>query len=138
MSDVVPPQHPIHMHCYSDSLSNATELCRRWPNLRFGFTGSITFQDREGKAGGKGIKGKGGVVKKKGEAKNRELISGLPLERLLLETDGPYMCPEPFRGQTAHAGHVHRVAERIAEWQGRPLGDVMAATRASNKVVYGF
>ena len=27
------------------------------------------------------------------------------------ETDGPYMCPEPFRGQTAHPGHVHRVAE---------------------------
>lgn len=63
---------------------------------------------------------------------------GLPLERLLLETDGPYMCPEPFRGQTAHPGHVHRVAERIAEWQGRPLGEVLASTRRSTRVVYGI
>ena len=41
---------------------------------------------------------------------------------VLIETDGPYMCPEPCRGQTAHPGHVHRVAERVAEWQCVDLG----------------
>merc|ERR1712232_1522313 len=139
LSEEVPRDHPIHMHCFSDSLESAHELCRLWPKLRIGFTGSITFKDRDGgKAAGKGVKGKGGNVEKKGEAKNQELIRGLPVERLLLETDGPYMCPEPFRGQTSHAGHVHRVAEKIAEWQGTSLGEVMAATRASNRVVYGF
>jgi len=67
-----------------------------------------------------------------------ELVNGLPLDRLLLETDGPYMCPEPFRGQTSHPGHVHRVAERIAELQGRSLGEVMEITRRSTNVVYGI
>jgi len=132
LRDIVPPEHPVHIHCYGDSLDHAKQLCDRWPNLRLGFTGSITFRDKP-----KG-KGKGGLIEKKGEAHSRELISGLPVDRLLLETDGPYMCPDPFRGQTAHPGHVHRVAEKIAEWKGLSLGDVMKATRHSTKIVYGI
>lgn len=135
LSELMPPGHPMHIHCYSDSLEHAKELCARWPRLRIGFTGAITFRDSPGK-GGK--KGKGGEVEKKGEAHCRALVQGLPLERLLIETDGPYMCPDPFRGQTAHPGHVHRVAERIAEWQGLGLGEVLAATRHSTRVVYGI
>lgn len=134
LRELVPERHPVHIHCYSDSLEHARQLCSGWPNLRIGFTGAITFRDR-GKASGKG---KGGVEEKKGERHCEELVRGLPLERLLIETDGPYMCPEPFRGQTAHPGHVHRVAERIAEWQARELGDVMVATRKSTTVVYGI
>lgn len=135
----VPRTHPIHMHCFSDSLDYAHALLDGWPNLHIGFTGSITFKDKPGKGGkgGRGAKGAGGVVEKKGEAHNRELVARLPLERLLIETDGPYMCPEPFRGQTAHPGHVHRVAEQIAEWQRRDLGEVLRATRLSTRAVYG-
>lgn len=134
LQELVPTEHPIHMHCYGDSLENALALCARWPRLRIGFTGAITFKDRPDK--GKGKKGKGGLVEKKGQAHCQELVCGLPLDRLLIETDGPYMCPDPFRGQTAHPGHVHRVAEKIAEWKRCPLGEVMAATRASTAVVY--
>jgi len=130
-AEIVPPLHPVHIHCYSDSLRHARELCDGWPNLRIGFTGAITFRDKPGKGAGKGRE-------KKGEAHCEELVRGLPLERLLVETDGPYMCPEPFRGQTAHPGHVHRVAERIAAWKDRELGEVMAATRNSTRVVYGI
>lgn len=131
------------MHCFSDSLQYAQELLARWPKLRIGFTGAITFQD--GKA-----KGKGGKVKRGGMEHCRELVQGLPLDRLLIapgrmalaflaeETDGPYMCPEPFRGQTAHPGHVHRVAERIAEWKQVGLGEVMEATWRSTVTVYGM
>eukprot|EP00927_Polykrikos_kofoidii_P036679 TRINITY_DN30964_c0_g1_i1.p1 TRINITY_DN30964_c0_g1~~TRINITY_DN30964_c0_g1_i1.p1 ORF type:complete len:486 (-),score=71.99 TRINITY_DN30964_c0_g1_i1:28-1437(-) len=139
--EVVPEDHPIHMHCYGDSLELAVELCRRWPRLRVGFTGAITFRDppqtKRGKGKGQGQVSSVGVKEKKGEEHCRELVTGLPTERLLLETDGPYMCAEPFRGQTAHPGHVHRVAERIAAWQGEPLTHVLAATRSSTKVVYG-
>eukprot|EP00927_Polykrikos_kofoidii_P037693 TRINITY_DN31902_c0_g1_i1.p1 TRINITY_DN31902_c0_g1~~TRINITY_DN31902_c0_g1_i1.p1 ORF type:complete len:455 (+),score=53.52 TRINITY_DN31902_c0_g1_i1:57-1421(+) len=138
----LPQDHPVHMHCYSDSLGLVLELCRRWQKLRVGFTGAITFRDApqrsKGREKGNGKISVAGVVEKKGEEHCRELVQGLPAERLLLETDGPYMCPEPFRGQTAHPGHVHRVAERIAAWQGKSLGDVMAATRASTVVVYGI
>eukprot|EP00928_Gymnodinium_smaydae_P079121 TRINITY_DN63135_c0_g1_i1.p1 TRINITY_DN63135_c0_g1~~TRINITY_DN63135_c0_g1_i1.p1 ORF type:complete len:433 (-),score=59.35 TRINITY_DN63135_c0_g1_i1:141-1439(-) len=119
--EIVPAEHPVHLHCYSDSLRLALELCSGWKNLRVGFTGGITFGDRSPK----------GVAQE-------QLVKGIPLERLLIETDGPYMCPAPFRGQTAHPGHVHRVAERIAEWHGKPLAEVMIATRKSTAVVYGI
>mmetsp|Transcript_63409 Transcript_63409/g.206745 ORF Transcript_63409/g.206745 Transcript_63409/m.206745 type:complete len:438 (+) Transcript_63409:100-1413(+) len=141
LEETVPQDHPIHIHCFGDSLEHARQLIERWPRLRIGFTGAITFRDRASKSGGKPsskAKGKGGVEEKKGEEHCRELVQGLPLERLLIETDGPYMCPEPFRGQTAHPGHVHRVAERIADWHARPLSEVMAATRQSTRVVYGI
>lgn len=135
LSEAVPSEHPIHIHCYSDSLSHAQDLIKRFPNLRIGFTGAITFRDKSGKAKAKGKEAKGG--EKKGEAHCRELIQGLPLDRLLIETDGPYMCPDPFRGQTAHPGFVHLVAERIAEWKDVPLGHVMDATRKNTATVYG-
>mmetsp|Transcript_44003 Transcript_44003/g.94806 ORF Transcript_44003/g.94806 Transcript_44003/m.94806 type:complete len:455 (+) Transcript_44003:58-1422(+) len=131
----LPKDHPIHIHCYSDSLELARALIEHFPNLRIGFTGSITFKDKPGNKGKS--KGKGGLTEKKGEEHNWELVFHLPLERLLIETDGPYMCPEPFRGQTAHPGHVHRVAEKIAEWQGVSITEVLRATRESTRVVYG-
>eukprot|EP00439_Symbiodinium_sp_Y106_P039188 s3627_g4.t2 len=110
LTRVVPQHHPIHIHCFGDSLEHAQELISHYPRLRIGFTGAITFSDPPGK--GKAGKGKRkGNEAKKGQEHCRELIQGLPLDRLLIETDGPYMCPEPFRGQTAHPGHVHRVAE---------------------------
>jgi len=147
LKQIVPQHHPIHVHCFSDSLEYAEELMSYYPNLRIGFTGAITFRDRDKGKGGKGKDGKGKDGKdgkdgkgkvKKGEEHCRELVQGLPLERLLIETDGPYMCPEPFRGQTAHPGHVHRVAERIAEWKNVRLGDVMNATWKSTVTVYGL
>lgn len=53
------------------------------------------------------------------------------------ETDGPYMCPEPFRGQTAHPGHVHRVAET---WTSRPKkmgnGQIFHHMIISDKMVH--
>lgn len=140
LRDVVPPQHPIHIHCFSDSLAHAEELCERWENLRIGFTGAITFAPKgPGKGKAKG-KGKAGAPQREegGPEHFEELLRRLPLARLLLETDGPYMCPSPFRGQTAHPGHVHRVAERIAEVKAVPLAEVMAATRASCRAVYGI
>merc|ERR1712080_568366 len=67
-----------------------------------------------------------------------ELLTYLPLSRLLIETDGPYMCPEPFRGQTSHPGHVHRVAERIARIKDLTLARVIAETRENCRSVYGI
>ena len=51
-------------------------------------------------------------------------------DRLLIVTDGPYICPDPLRGHTAHPGHVHPVAEKIAEWQGKPVGDWLPCAAA--------
>lgn len=62
---------------------------------------------------------------------------GIPLERMVLETDGPYMAPTPYRGGTAHPGMVHKVAERIAEVKGVDLGLVLRTTRENTRRVYG-
>merc|ERR1712176_667166 len=135
-----PPQHPVHMHCYTDSLEHALVLLDCWENLRIGFTGCVTFSledNGQPKGKGKGKKGKGRGPQDRPEH-FLQLLQGIPLSRMLIETDGPYMCPEPFRGQTAHPGHVHRVAEKIAEVKGVPLLEVMEATRESCRVVYGI
>jgi TatD DNase family protein len=108
-------------------------MCQHFENLRIGFTGSVTFLPKSAKGVGKG--------QAQHEESNYQqmikLMRGIPLERMLLETDGPYMCPAPFRGQTAHPGHVHRVAERIAEVRGISVEKVLAATRESARAVYG-
>jgi len=137
LSDLVPRHHPIHIHCYSDSVRHALQLCEQWENLRIGFTGSITFLPKNRPKGGGKAKAKIDS-QLEGPEHTWDLLRCIPLSRMLIETDGPYMCPEPFRGQTAHPGHVHRVAEKIAEVKGVPLLEVMEATRESCRVVYGI
>ncbi|CAE7250791.1 unnamed protein product, partial [Symbiodinium pilosum] len=51
---LVPENHPIHIHCFGDSLQHAEELIAHYPRLRIGFTGAITFSDRPGKGKRKG------------------------------------------------------------------------------------
>jgi TatD DNase family protein len=57
-----------------------------------------------------------------------EAIRETPLDRLLLETDGPYLAPVPHRGKRNEPGFVGRVAERIAQVRGLSVEDVIAAT----------
>ena len=47
-----------------------------------------------------------------------EVIADTPLERIMIETDAPYMAPEPFRGKRCDSGYVYRVAETIAQVKG--------------------
>ncbi len=47
-----------------------------------------------------------------------EVIAWAPLDRLMVETDSPYMAPEPFRGRRCDSGYVYRVAETIAQLKG--------------------
>ncbi|HEX6105517.1 MAG TPA: TatD family hydrolase [Gemmatimonadales bacterium] len=57
-----------------------------------------------------------------------QAIRDTPLDRLLLETDGPYLAPVPHRGNRNEPAYVRRVAERIAEVRGVPVDDLIAAT----------
>ena len=59
--------------------------------------------------------GAGGVVTYKNSRKLKEIVRYMPLDRLLLETDAPYLPPEPWRGTRNQSLHLHRVAEVIAE-----------------------
>ena len=57
----------------------------------------------------------GGAITFKGAHKNLEALAAVPLDRLLLETDAPYMTPVPFRGQTNRPDYVSLVADKAAE-----------------------
>ena len=56
-----------------------------------------------------------GVVTYKNARKALEVIDWLPMDRIMIETDSPYLTPEPFRGKRNDSGKVHLVAEKIAQ-----------------------
>lgn len=93
-------------HCYSGSLEMARELVKRGWYL--GFTGVITFKNAR---------------------KAVEVAQWAPLNRLLVETDCPYMAPEPFRGQRSDSTMIPKMVEKIAALRGLPVETVAKATR---------
>ena len=54
----------------------------------------------------------------------------------MLETDCPFMAPEPFRGKRNHPGYLYRMAEKLAEIRGITLEEVHAATFENGKRLY--
>ena len=60
----------------------------------------------------------------------------LPHDRLVLETDCPYMAPEPFRGKRNHPGYLYRMAEKLAELWELPVEEVQTITLENGKRLY--
>jgi TatD DNase family protein len=67
---------------------------------------------------------------KKAEAL-QEVAKAVPLDRILIETDAPYLAPMPFRGKRNQPAYVPRIAAKIAELKGLPIIEVEAATTAN-------
>ena len=88
-------------HCYSGSAEMARELVKR--GWYIGFTGVITFKNAR---------------------RAVEVVEDMPLSRLLLETDCPYMAPEPYRGKRNDSRYLYRMAERVAEIRNMDPEDV--------------
>jgi len=93
------------MHCFTESLAVAESA------IELGFY--ISFS---------------GIVTFKNAAALREVAAAIPLERMLIETDSPYLAPVPHRGQTNQPGYVKHVAEEIARVRGLTPEAVGAAT----------
>jgi TatD DNase family protein len=58
----------------------------------------------------------------------RDVVRAVPLDRLLVETDSPYLAPVPFRGRSNEPAFVARVAEVVAELKGVPVAALIEAT----------
>ena len=100
-------------HCYSGSAEMAMELVKR--GWYIGFTGVLTFKNAR---------------------KAVEVASAIPLERLVLETDCPYMAPEPFRGKRNHPGYLYRMAEKLAQIRGLSVEEIHRITTENGKRLY--
>lgn len=98
----------IVMHCYSSSLEVARDLIKM--NVKLGIGGVVTF--------------KNGV-------KLKEVVQNVPIENLLLETDSPYMSPEPLRGKQNKPYNCYLIAEKIAELKGISLESVLEITTSN-------
>ncbi len=66
----------------------------------------------------------------------RAIAARVPLDRVLIETDAPFLAPHPFRGKRNEPAHVRLVAERLAEVRGVSLADVAAATTANAQALF--
>ena len=100
-------------HCYSGSAEMAKELVKR--GWYIGFTGVLTFKNAR---------------------KAVEVAASIPLDRIVLETDCPYMAPEPFRGKRNDPGKLYRMAEKLAEIRGLSEEEIESVTTENGKRLY--
>ncbi len=80
--------------------------------------------------------GVGGVVTFKNSRKLKEVVDAVPLTSILLETDCPYLAPEPFRGKRNQSSYLTFVAEKIAEIKGITPEEVIDVTEKNAKMMY--
>lgn len=79
-----------------------------------------------------------GVVSFKKAAEVHESAKLVPLDRLLVETDAPFLTPVPYRGRQNEPGYVRYVAQAVADLKGLDLAEVAEATYANTMRIYGL
>lgn len=102
-------------HCYSGSLEDAKTLVKL--GWMLSFTGVITYKNAR---------------------KSLEVIDWLPMDRIMIETDSPYLTPEPFRGRRNDSGKVYRVVETIAQVKGLDLEEAAQITMENGIRFFGI
>jgi len=109
------PDARILLHCFSGSAEQAIEY------VGLGCTISVA-----------------GPITYKNNKKTLRVAMEIPLAHLLIETDSPYLTPEPLRGRPNEPANVEFVARKVAELRGLPYEDVCAATLANAKRFFGI
>ena len=105
LKKVVDGSFPVILHCYGYSVEMAHEFLKL--GIYFGIGGVVTFKN--------GVK----LV---------EVVKEMPLEHLLLETDSPYLSPEPYRGKENEPIRIINIAEKIAQIKNISVEKVLETT----------
>ena len=100
-------------HCYSGAAEMAQQLVKK--GWYIGFTGVLTFKNAR---------------------KAVETASAIPIERIVLETDCPYMSPEPYRGKRNDPGRLIHMAQKLAQIRDLPVEKVIEITTENAKRLY--
>ncbi|MFA5523198.1 MAG: TatD family hydrolase [Tissierellales bacterium] len=103
------------LHCYSGSLEMAKEYMKM--GFYISFAGPVTF---------------------KNSRISKEVAKNIPLDRILIETDSPYLTPEPKRGKRNEPLNVRYVAAMIAELRGLPFEEVAVSTSKNVKSLFSI
>ena len=102
-------------HCFAGSVEMAQALIKM--GWMLSFNGAATFKNAK---------------------KAPEVIAAVPLEKLMIETDAPYLTPVPHRGERNDSSYVRFVAEKIAEIKGISAEEVEKATWENGKAFFGI
>lgn len=102
------------IHCFSYSKEMAAEFLKL--DYYFGIGGVVTFQNAK---------------------KLREAVAYIPIDKLLLETDSPYLAPVPNRGKRNNSGNIPYIAQEIAQIKGVSYEEIIAATRQNSERLFG-
>jgi TatD DNase family protein len=132
---------PVVIHCRESALEILTQLRKRqrevkgvlhsftgdWDQaqaflelgLHLGFAGQLTFANKSLES-------------------LREAATNVPIDRIVVETDSPYLSPHPFRGRTNEPARVVHVVARLAELRAIPVSELAAATTANARRLFGL
>ena len=103
------------VHCFSGSAETAKEIIKT--GMYIGFTGVLTFKNAK---------------------KALKALEAVPLDRLLMETDCPYMAPEPFRGKRCDSFMIPYTAAKAAEVKGIAVEELLEITCRNGMEMYGI
>ncbi|MBP5431213.1 TatD family hydrolase [Ruminococcus sp.] len=103
------------VHCFSGSAETAREILKL--GMYIGFTGVLTFKNAK---------------------KALRALEAVPLDRLLMETDCPYMAPEPFRGKRSDSSMIAYTAAKAAEVKGITKQELIDITCRNGMTMYGI
>lgn len=115
LSEMAPPRAGV-LHCFSGDAAMAARLVER--GFYLSFAGPVTFS--------------------RAEDHFRRVLAAVPLNRLLVETDCPYLSPAPFRGQRNEPARVRLVAARLAALLGVAVEELIAATGQASANFFGL
>jgi TatD DNase family protein len=103
------------VHCFSGTTDDARFYTAR--GLFLGITGVVTFPNAQSL---------------------RTVVQDIPLERLLLETDAPFLAPQSHRGKRNEPAYLAEIAEKVAELKGVSVEEVERVTDANVVGLFGF
>lgn len=103
------------VHCFSGSVEMAREIVKL--GMYIGIGGVVTFKNAK---------------------RLVEVVREIPMSKILLETDAPYMAPEPHRGKNCHSGYIAYTAKKLAEIKGLDIQDIIDIAANNTKELFGI
>jgi TatD DNase family protein len=115
--DIIREQHDGRLrgvfHCFSGTLNEAQQIISM-ENFYLGIGGTLTYKNSQ----------------------LPEVLKEIPLEKIMLETDAPYLSPVPYRGKRNESSYIPIIAERLAEIKRVTLGEVAQLTTANAEALF--